>query len=61
MERTLNDVDMKKIRDAKLINENETVLIVGDLVVAEDVVSKQRRVLDMKGLILESNRQLLRD
>ena len=61
MEKVLATNDIKKLREANLLGENETALIVGDLVVAENVISKERRVLEVGKLMLEGARQLLRD
>lgn len=61
MEKNLNNVDIQKLREAQLINENEIALVVGDLIVAENVISKERRVLNTGNLLLESTRRVLRD
>ena len=61
LEKVLATNDIKKLREANLLGENETALIVGDLVVAENVISKERRVLEVGKLMLEGARQLLRD
>ena len=61
MEKNLNNDDILKLRDANLINESEIALMVGDLIVAENVITKQRRVLNTAGLLLESARRVLRD
>jgi len=61
MEKNLASGDILKLREAKLINENEIALMVGDLVVAENVITKERRILDTSGLLLESGRRVLRD
>lgn len=60
MEKTVSDVDMQKLRASGKITENEVALLVGDVVVAENVITKERRVIETKGLILESKRTLLR-
>ena len=61
MEKVLAAKDIEKLRSAGLLNESETALIVGDLIVAENVVSKERRVLEIGKLMLEGTRQILRD
>jgi len=61
VEKNLNNVDIQKLREAQLINENEIALVVGDLIVAENVISKERRVLNTGNLLLESTRRVLRD
>lgn len=61
MEKPVSGNDMLKLRKAGLIFENEIAVVVGDVVVAENILTKSRRVLEVKGLILESNRRVLRD
>jgi hypothetical protein len=60
MEKPLNDTDITKLRDQGLLSNDETALMVGDVVIAENVISKQRRVLDCNGLLLESTRRILK-
>ena len=52
--------DIASLRDKGLLGQNETVLIEGDLLVAVNVVTQRRRVLQVEGLILECNKKLLR-
>ena len=40
---------------------NKIAVITGDVIVAENVVTKKRRILEIGTLILESNRRILRD
>tara|TARA_Y100000034_G_C6722401_1_gene319636 strand:+ start:326 stop:511 length:186 start_codon:yes stop_codon:yes gene_type:complete len=61
MEKNLDSVDIQKLREASLIDESEIALKIGDLIIAENVITKVRRVLDTGSLLLESNRRLLRD
>ena len=61
IEKQLSPNDLKKLRSESIIAENEVALMVGDVIVAENVVTKARRVLKVSGLLLESTRQLLRD
>jgi len=51
---------MTQLRDQGLLFENETAFLVGDVVIAENVISKQRRVVDCKNMLLESKRQILK-
>tara|TARA_Y100000296_G_C4967082_1_gene153941 strand:+ start:194 stop:379 length:186 start_codon:yes stop_codon:yes gene_type:complete len=60
METSLNDADLAKLRNAGLLMENEIALRSGDIVVAENVITKERRVLDLKDLLLETNKRVLR-
>ena len=61
MENTLELDDVQKLRDAGLLKENETALCVGDLIVAENVITQERRVLDVRDLLLESKKRILKD
>ena len=56
---TVNDVNVLKQKG--LLLENEIAVKEGSLIVAENVVTKERRILNTAGLILESNKQLLHD
>ena len=61
MEKLITGNDLAKLRSTGTISENEIAIMVGDVVVAENVVTKDRRVLEVSGLILESKRRVLRD
>ena len=61
VEKQLSVNDLQKLRSARLLEDNEIALMVGDVVVAENVVTKTRRVLQTSGLLLESTRRVLRD
>ena len=61
IEKQLSPNDLKKLRSESIIAENEVALMVGDVIVVENVVTKTRRVLKVSGLLLESTRQLSRD
>ncbi len=62
MEKVLSEVDLHKLRQAGEITGEEIALSVGDVVIAENILTKVRRVLDSKklGLILEANKTLLK-
>jgi|TARA_Y100000310_G_scaffold316051_1_gene367319 hypothetical protein len=61
MEKNLDSGDIQKLREASLLNENETALKIGDLIIAENVITKVRRILNTGNVLLESNRRILRD
>lgn len=61
MEKPVTGNDLTRLRNSGLLTNNEVALIVGDVVVAENVITKERRVLEVAGLMLESNRRVLRD
>jgi len=56
---TVNDIST--LREKGLLGQNETAVMEGDLLVAVNVVTQCRRVLQVDGLILECKRTLLRD
>lgn len=43
---TYSDETQKKLRENSIINNTEIAMATGDLIVAEDVITKSRRVLD---------------
>jgi hypothetical protein len=53
--------DLESLRSQGLLTQNETAITEGDLIVAVNVVTQQRRVLQVEGLMLECKRTLLRD
>ena len=57
----LSDDKIKTLRDNGVLKNDETVYYSGDLLIAENVITKERRVLDsdFKRLI-ESNQRLLK-
>jgi hypothetical protein len=61
IEKQLSPNDLQKLRSESIIEDNEVALIIGDVIIAENVVTKTRRVLKVSGLLLESTRQILRD
>ena len=60
-EKPVSSTDMEKLRQSGLITEQEVAIIVGDVILAENVLTKERRILNTNTLMLESNRKLLRD
>lgn len=61
MEKPVSNNDLIKLRTARLITEQEIAVMAGDVIVAENVITKERRILEVGALILESNRRILRD
>jgi len=61
MEQPVSNNDLIKLRTARLITEQEIAVMAGDVIVAENVITKERRILEIGTLILESNRRILRD
>lgn len=61
MAKQLSERDLQTLRERGLLTESETAFKDGSTVVAEDLVTKVRRVLEVVGLILEADRQVLLD
>lgn len=59
-EKPLSHIDLQKLRQAGIITSQETAIAVGDLVIAENVVSKERRILEVSSILLESTRRILK-
>lgn len=57
----VSDRDIQKLREAGLVNNNEIVLKAGDLFVAENVLTKERRLLGGAKVLLSESKRLLRD
>lgn len=60
MEQPLPATDIQSLRSRGLLGESETAMQSGDLIIAENVVTRERRVLDTHGIIFESNRRVLK-
>tara|TARA_Y100000034_G_scaffold50225_1_gene61951 strand:- start:990 stop:1181 length:192 start_codon:yes stop_codon:yes gene_type:complete len=60
-EKTLSESDILKLREKNLLAKDEIALLIGDIVVAENVITKQRHTIETSGLLLEANRRVLRD
>lgn len=60
MERLLKDTELKILRSSGLISEDEIALRVGDLIVAENVCNRNRRVIEAKNVLAESKRRILK-
>lgn len=61
MEKPVSNNDLAKLRSASLITDQEIAIVAGDVIVAENVITKKRRILEVGALMLESNRRVLRD
>lgn len=57
----LTQKDLQQLRSKKLIADDETAFLENDILIAENVVTKQRRVIPQDGLLLEGKKQLLKD
>jgi len=63
MERLLEASKTQALRESGLIKQTEIVKIIGDICVAEDVVSGARRILPdiTEASVTPNNRRLLKD
>ena len=61
LEKSLSEKDVRALRDKGLLSEDEHPILVGNEVIAENILNKTRRRLDTSGILLESKRTLLRD
>ncbi len=60
MERLVSDRDLEKLRSSGHITNEETAYIVGDQIIAENLINRERRIIQAPGLILESKKGLLK-
>lgn len=62
MEKKLSDKDINTLRDKGLLKEAEVAFKLGETIVAEHVIDKTRRIVDVSSnIMLECNRILLTD
>lgn len=61
METMLNDADQLRMRSEGSINENEVALMIGDLLVAENVVTRERRMIGRPTRAVQEGRRVLKD
>ena len=60
MEKVLSERDLEQLRVKGLITAEETAYLVGEQVVVENLVNRERRLIEVAGLILESRKGLLK-
>tara|TARA_Y100001938_G_C7895442_1_gene331904 strand:+ start:473 stop:658 length:186 start_codon:yes stop_codon:yes gene_type:complete len=60
MEQVVSIRDLERLRAAGIITEQETAYVVGDQIVAENLLSRERRIVQAPGLMLESRKGLLK-
>ena len=59
MNNVLNDTQLRSLRDRGIISKDEVAFLSGDLLVAENVVTRERRVVsEGKDALSESKRVL---
>jgi|10_taG_2_1085330.scaffolds.fasta_scaffold60151_2 hypothetical protein len=59
MEKILSEQQIKDLRDRQIISSQEIAMVVGDLLIAEDVVTRQRRVLEKEQQNITETKRLL--
>ena len=52
MEKVVSGRDLEKLREAGHITSDETAYLVGDQIVAENLITRARRIFQAPGLIL---------
>lgn len=58
MDKQLNQIEQEELRDRNLISETEVALVSGDLLIAENVVTKSRRIIGKASALTENKRLL---
>jgi len=61
VEKPLTEKDLNMLREKGLLEQDETAMMVGTQVVAENLLTRERRIIETTGLLLESKRTLLMD
>jgi len=61
METMLTDAEQKRMRAEGTINENEVAMMVGDLLIAENVMTRERRMLGRPVRAVQEGRRVLKD
>lgn len=61
MFKQLPEKDVTTLKQQGLLRESETAFVEGSVYVAEDLLTKVRRIIDVTGLMLESKQKLLHD
>lgn len=60
MKKILSDSQIGILRDSGIISQSEVAFRSGDLVVAEDVVTRQRRIVENADKVLSESKRLLK-
>jgi len=60
MEKQVSESDLNQLRQKGLLKLHEIALIVGDVMIAENMLTKERRILDVGNLLLESTKRILK-
>lgn len=60
MQKLLNEVQLNYLRTNNLLTEQEIAYVVGDLVIAENPVTKETRLVGQASILQEYNRRILK-
>jgi|ETNmetMinimDraft_2_1059921.scaffolds.fasta_scaffold637798_2 hypothetical protein len=60
MEKTLTENELKKLREAHILEKDEIAFQSGDLFVAENVCTRKRRIIEVNKILGESGRKILK-
>ena len=60
MSETLPSDTLEMLREQKIITDNEVALLHGDKYIAENVLTKERRIIHVPQRLLENNRRVLK-
>jgi hypothetical protein len=60
MEKVVSKLELDTLRKKGIINNQEIAIKIGDLLIAENVVSRTRRVISEGLSVLEETKQLLK-
>lgn len=61
MGKQLSEKDLDVLRKNGHLKSSETAFKEGEILIAEDLVSKERRIISASGLMLEANQKILLD
>ena len=60
MQNILSEDKLQSLRDLKVISENEIAYKKGDLIVVENVLTNEKRVIELPDIQLEMHRRVLK-
>ena len=56
----LNEKDMRLLKENGLVSDDDIVYMMGQTIIAENVQSGEKRIIEAPNLLLECKRQILR-
>ena len=60
MSETLSHDKLEMLREEKIITDNEVALQYGDKFIAENIITKERRIIHVPQRLLENRRRVLK-